>query len=146
MSRLDFASQIGGFGEEVKSRSNQILIASALHLHKSIRVGDELTGSTGAPKKTGYLQNSIQIGRGEEISFAQSGLGPNPEGTNIPAGSTGAEIAGTKVGEVIIIATNTVYAEKQEHMHKTKANHWAMSAAGWPRIVRKYVDQILGAP
>lgn len=145
---LNFASQIAGFGAEVKARGNQILIASSLELHASIRVGSPLTGSSGAPKATGYLQNSIQIGRGEAIVFKQDGSGPTAGAAagSVPLAPVGTDLAGVKVGETVIIATNTVYAEVQEHMHKTKANHWALSAAAWPRIVKKYVDQILGAP
>ena len=141
MNTVDFNGAMLRFGPVVHARSDQVLIASALELHASIRVGSSLTGSPGAPKATGYLQNSIQIGKGGTPSFKQSGEGP-VDGT-IPAGPTGTELVGLKVGTDVVIATNTVYAEVQEHMHKTKANHWSLSEAGWGRIVDHYAGQIL---
>lgn len=138
----EFTAAINKFGTDVKSRADDILLASSLELHKSIRVGSDLTGSPGAPIKTGYLRNSIQIGRGEAISFLSDGAGPGALGL-VPAAPDTSSMAGLKVGEGVTIATNCVYAEVQEHMHKTNANHWALSVAGWGRIVTSFINQLL---
>jgi hypothetical protein len=139
----NFQNEIDKFGSEVRDRSDQILLASVIELHTSVRVGSRVTGSPGAPKATGYLQNSIQIGRGPTIAFKQDGKGPT-KGEVVPTPPDVSDLVGLKLGEVVTVATNTVYAEVQEHMHKTHANHWALSQAGWPRIVQMFIDQILG--
>lgn len=137
-----FAAEIAKFGKDVQARADDIYLASAIELHKSIRVGSPTTGSPGAPIKTGYLRNSIQIGKGEFLEYASDGKGPL-DGKAVPLTTDLSGLKGLKVGDAVTIGTNTVYAEVQEHMHKTHAGHWAMSVAGWQRIVQKYINQLL---
>lgn len=138
MSAQEFAQSLEELADEHDADVNTVIAALSADLHSSIAVGSPLTGSTGQPVDTSFLLNSYVADIGEP-QFDTDGLGVTRDKEGAIIGTLPApgqvRVAGAKMGDRIVVASNAVYAEVIEDEHPTKSGSIRQTVANAQALV-----------
>lgn len=118
----DFAAEMTKIADEHDASVNMVIGVFGAAMHRSVKWGSPITGASGQPVDTARLRESIIMSIGVP-QFPNDGAADSPINTN--PGS----FAGAKMGDVLFIATNLIYAQKQEYEHRTHAGSFRQTVA-----------------
>lgn len=148
---MSYAEDVRRFVERVKTRTQDVVTASALKVHESIVAGSALTGAPGQPVDTGNLRASWIVA----FDTAPTYPPPRPKSTtgrtdasppppSPPQGEIGKTYSAT-------VSTNTEYAPYiEEGLRATRSavggpGSVKLTRAAWSRIVETAVKEQVGA-
>lgn len=117
-----FQEQLAKDAKEIGVAIEQVVGVFGLALFQSVKFGSPITGSPGQAVDTTRLRESWIMAL-RVLKFATDGAADSP--INTDHGS----LAGFKLGDSIYIATNLVYATRQEYEHATHAGSLRQTVA-----------------
>jgi hypothetical protein len=147
---MTYSQDVLRFVERVKTRTQDVVTASALKVHESIVAGSALTGAPGQPVDTGYLRSSWIVAFDTSPSYPPAPAGSttgrtdaSPPSPAPPQGNVGKTYSAT-------VTTNVEYAPYiEEGLRATRSavggpGSVKLTRAAWSRIVNNAVKEQAG--